>query len=175
MFYRVASGDSVEKLAELFGVTRTELLQWNSIDDRARLQPDMTLQLFVPRSRDLSRVPYQTEATTRVLVAGTPEFFDYFEGQNGKRRVVIRCRKGDSLADIGKRYGMTIGWMERVNRRGRSEDLEAGMPVVVYTDRAGLAPGDVEFDEPRARFATPLPSAPLASGAATSAVRASAD
>jgi membrane-bound lytic murein transglycosylase D len=175
VFYRVASGDSVEKLAELFGVTRTELLQWNSIDDRARLQPDMTLQLFVPRSRDLSRVPYQTEATTRVLVAGTPEFFDYFEGQNGKRRVVIRCRKGDSLADIGKRYGMTIGWMERVNRRGRSEDLEAGMPIVVYTDRAGLAPGDVEFEEPRARLATPLPSAPLASGAASSAARASAD
>jgi membrane-bound lytic murein transglycosylase D len=176
IFYRVVSGDSLERLAETFGVTRAELQLWNTIDDQARLQPDMTLQIFVPKGRDLSGTRYLTEASTRVLVSGSPEFFDYFEGQNGRRRLVIRARKNDSLADIGKRYGMTIGWMERINRRPRTDDLDAGTPVVVYTDRARCAPGDVEFEEPRARLAAEPPTATaLAAPARTSGVRASAD
>ena len=159
VFYRVLGGDSIERLAEAFGVTRAEILAWNAIDDNARLQPDMTLQLFVPKGRDLSRVRHLPEAKTRVLVAGSPEFFDYFEGQNGKRRLVIRARKGDSLADIGKRYGMTIGWMERVNRRARNDEIDPGSAVVVYTDRGRPAPGDAIFEESRARLSSDSPAA----------------
>jgi membrane-bound lytic murein transglycosylase D len=176
VFYRVVAGDSLERLAEVFGVTRAEILLWNAIDERARLQADMTLQLLVPKSRDLSRVRHLTEAKARVLVAGSPEFCDYFEGQNGKRRLVIRARKGDSLAEIGSRYGMTIGWMERVNRRPRNDELEPGAAVVVYTDRARPAPGDVVFEEPRAKLASDVPTATAFGRAApTSAARASAD
>jgi membrane-bound lytic murein transglycosylase D len=82
------------------------------------------------------------EAHAKILIAGTPEFSEYFEGQNGRKRLVIAAREGDSLASIGKRYGMTVGQMERVNRRGRSDDLSRGERIVVYTDRERVAPGD---------------------------------
>jgi len=69
------------------------------------------------------------------LVAGSPEFYDYFEGQNGRKRVVVSARENDTLATLGKRYGMTVGSMERINRRSRTDKLHAGDSIVVYVDR----------------------------------------
>ena len=37
---------------------------------------------------------------------------------------------------------MTIGQMERVNRRSRTDQVVAGERIVVYTERAKAAPGD---------------------------------
>jgi membrane-bound lytic murein transglycosylase D len=135
IFYRVLSGDSLGGIALAFGVTRAELVAWNSIDQNARLQGGMVLQLFVTKNRLLSHVRYTKETDARVLVAGTPEFFDYFEGLRGRKRIKVVAREGDSLRTIGNRYGMSIGWMERINRRSRTDKLEAGDAVIVYVDR----------------------------------------
>jgi hypothetical protein len=56
--------------------------------------------------------------------------------------LVIAAREGDTLATIGKRYGMTIGQMERINRRGRTDQVAPGERVIVYTERPKAAPGD---------------------------------
>jgi LysM repeat protein len=71
----------------------------------------------------------------KVLVAGSSEFFDHFEGLNGKRRMVVTVKAGDTLASIGRRYQTSVGWMERINRRSRSDKLAAGEKLVVYVDR----------------------------------------
>jgi membrane-bound lytic murein transglycosylase D len=150
VFYRVESGDSVARIAEAFGATRGDVVLWNALDDSARLHAGMTLELYVSNSRDLSRVRHIPEHKARILVAGSPEFFDYFEGQNGKRRFVVRSKGGETLAKIGKRYGMTVGSMERANRRSRTDPLQAGEPVVVYTERTRPAPGDQLYVDVRA-------------------------
>jgi membrane-bound lytic murein transglycosylase D len=142
IFYRVVSGDTASGVATAFRVTPEELADWNALDARARLEPGMSLQVFVAKDADLSKVLHVPEAHAKILIAGTPEFAEYFEGQNGRKRLVIAAREGDTLASIGKRYGMTVGQMERVNRRGRSDDLPAGERIVVYTDRERVAPGD---------------------------------
>src|SRR5690606_18189818 len=102
-------------------------------------------------------VRHLPESRARILVAGSPEFFDYFEGQNGKKRLVVRARSGDTLAIIGKRYGMSVGWMERVNRRSRTDPVRPGEPIVVYTERKGPAPGDSLYVDALAR-AEPAPA-----------------
>jgi membrane-bound lytic murein transglycosylase D len=142
VFYRVVSGDTAAGVASAFRVTAQELADWNTLDVQARLEPGMTLQVFVPKNADLSKVLHVPEAHAKILVAGSAEFCDYFEGQNGKKRLVIAAREGDTLGTIGKRYGMTVGQMERINRRGRSDQLPAGERVIVYTERAKPAPGD---------------------------------
>ncbi|MFO7178035.1 MAG: LysM peptidoglycan-binding domain-containing protein [Pseudomonadota bacterium] len=164
VFYRVQAGDSLERIAQAFSVSRADLLTWNALDGRARLQPGMTLQVLVSKNAKLSHVRHLPEEKARVLVAGSPEFFEYFEGQNGKKRMVLRARPGDSLAAIGKRYGMSVGYMERVNRRSRNDALTPGEPVVVYTERAQPLAGDSLFREPTAR-ATPERVARSSSGA----------
>jgi membrane-bound lytic murein transglycosylase D len=136
VFYPVAAGDSLDSVAAAFGVTRADLLAWNALDPDARLQDGMVLQVFAKKSVELKRLRHLKESEVKVLVAGTPAFFDHFEGLNGKRRLLVTVKKGDTLASIGRRYDMSIGWMERINRRSRSDGLEVGETVVVYADRA---------------------------------------
>jgi membrane-bound lytic murein transglycosylase D len=142
VFYRVVSGDTTSGVASAFRVSPQELADWNALDLQARLEPGMSLQVFVPKQADLSKVLHVPEAHAQILVAGSAEFCDWFEAQNGKKRLAIAARSGDTLGAIGKRYGMTVGQMERVNRRGRSDALTAGERVIVYTERAHVAPGD---------------------------------
>lgn len=142
VFYRVVSGDTTTGVATAFRVTPQELADWNTLDVQARLEPGMSLQVFVAKDADLSKVLHVPEAHAKILIAGTAEFSDYFEGQNGKKRLVIAAREGDTLTGIGRRYGMTVGQMERVNRRGRGDQLAAGERIVVYTERARVVPGD---------------------------------
>jgi len=142
VFYRVLANDTLPKVASLFGVRPEELSEWNAIEASARLQSGISLQIFAPRTQDLSRVRHMNQSQTKVLVAGSPEFFDHFEAQNGRRRFVVRAKTGDSLANIGKRYGTSVASMERINRRSRTDTIAAGEPVVVYTERTRPMPGD---------------------------------
>jgi membrane-bound lytic murein transglycosylase D len=142
VFYRVVSGDTAAGVAAAFRVSPQELADWNTLDVQARLEPGMSLQVFVAKNADLSKVLHVPEAHAKILVAGSPEFVEHFEAQNGKKRLVVAAREGDTLATIGKRYGMTIGQMERINRRGRSEQLALGERVIVYTEKSKPAPGD---------------------------------
>jgi hypothetical protein len=81
--------------------------------------------------------------------------------------LVVRARSGDTLATIGKRYGMTIGWMERINRRFRTDPVLPAEPIVVYTERQQAAPGDILYVDAPARLAgTTRPLAPLKASAA---------
>ncbi|HEU5075160.1 MAG TPA: LysM peptidoglycan-binding domain-containing protein [Polyangiaceae bacterium] len=137
VFYEVRPGDALAAIASAFGVQQTELSGWNALDAGARLHGGMILQLFVERDRSLDDVRYLTEEQAVVLVAGTPAFYDHFEALNGRVRLVVVCKEGDTLAALGSRYGMSVGSMERVNRRSRNDVLLPGEKIVVYTERPG--------------------------------------
>jgi len=134
LFYRVLSGDTLSRIANVFAVSVADIGLWNALDENARLQSGMALQLFVDKRKAFSARTINP-SETHVLVAGSPEFYDYFEGQNGRKRVVVSARENDTLATLGKRYGMTVGSMERINRRSRTDKLRAGDSIVVYVDR----------------------------------------
>ena len=154
------------------GVTAADLESWNAIDPNARLQPGMTLQAWVADAARLASVRYFQDADTRVLVAGTPEFIEYYEGLNGKERIVVAARDGDTLSKIGRRYGVSSGWMERINRKSRRKKLKAGDSVVVYVKKGTR--GSSEIDEttpeplpaPEAPAPEALPAVPSAESAA---------
>jgi membrane-bound lytic murein transglycosylase D len=139
VFYPVAEGDTLATISSAFGVERADLLAWNAVDEAARLQEGMVLQVFPPKGVDLTKVHYLKDDGTRTLVAGSVEFIDHFEGLNGKRRLLVAAKNGDTLAGIGKRYAMSVGWMERVNRRSRSDKLAAGDKVIVYAPMGAKA------------------------------------
>ncbi|HEY3252771.1 MAG TPA: transglycosylase SLT domain-containing protein [Polyangiaceae bacterium] len=134
LFYRVLAGDTLSRVASVFAVSVADIGLWNALDEDARLQSGMALQLFVDKRKAIAARTINP-SETHVLVAGSPEFYEYFEGQNGRKRVVISARENDTLATLGKRYGMTVGSMERVNRRSRTDKLHAGESIVVYVDR----------------------------------------
>lgn len=144
VFYEVVWGDSVEDVARVLGVSTDDLCQWNNIDRSARLHGKMIIQAFVKKGAMRSDVRVTNAADITILVAGTPEFFDYFEAKNGRTRQTITVSKGDTLRTLAKKYGISVGMLERINHRSRDAELFAGERLVVYSRRSGaVAPPPV--------------------------------
>lgn len=157
VFYRVLSTDTLQGVAHAFGVSQRELATWNNLLTDAKLQSGMSLQVLVPPSADLSGVRYVLPKNTQLLTAGSEAMVSHFEAQNGRKRLVVLARQGDTLRTIGKRYGMSTGMMERINRFSRREKLTKGTRVIVYA-KAGRSAKDTRR-KPLAKVKAPVPSA----------------
>ncbi|MGZ3416242.1 MAG: transglycosylase SLT domain-containing protein [Polyangiales bacterium] len=132
VFYRVVVGDTPREIADAFGVTVDELKTWNAIEPTARLQESMTLQLFVPKNADLSRVVFMKEGEVKILAVGSDEFYDAIEAAKGRKRTTVQAKAGETVEQVGKKYGLTPAVMEKINRRPRGDVLKAGEILIVY-------------------------------------------
>lgn len=153
VFYRTLPGDDVETLARAFEVRPEDIVLWNGLDSRAKLQSDMALSVYLPRGAVRSAVRYAREPDTgKQLEAGTTSFFSHFEGEQGRERLRIMSREGETLQSIGRRYGLSPGTMERINHFSRNVRLAAGTPVVVYAEH-----GPTPMEMLLSRAPAPLP------------------
>jgi membrane-bound lytic murein transglycosylase D len=159
LFYEILPGDTVDRVARAFSVSSSDLSAWNALDASASLQPGMMVQVYADPQSTLERVRFLREDEVRVVTAGSDEFFEYFEGLNGRRRITVTAREGETLASIGKRYGMSSGMMERINRFSRSKKLEGGERVIVYTKAAQGALEGAGVAEPLSEIVPPRPEA----------------
>lgn len=148
VFYRVVPGDTLKIVASAFHVSTEELRAWNAVDPGARLQEGMTLQVFVDPADGLGQVVHVREEDADVLVVGTDRFFDHFEAQKGRRRITIVVGPGDDWQRISRKYAISVGMLERINRKGRSTPLVVGEKLVVYTGKADAGPHGERGEEP---------------------------
>jgi membrane-bound lytic murein transglycosylase D len=133
IFYRTLPQDSLDEIAAFFKVRAADLAHWNHVDLEAKLASGMVLQLFVAPDFDTSKAALVDAARVRVVTAGSDEFFDLVEAQRGRARLVYTVKSGDDLKRIGKRYGLTVADLERINRFGaRHTDLTVGQKLIVY-------------------------------------------
>ncbi len=148
VFYPVRGDESLADIARAFETSTDELMAWNALDETARLQPKMVLQVFIKKGTPPSRVRFLRDAEVTPITAGTAEFYDQYEAQKGRRRVVIAAKPTDTLASIARRYKMSDGLIERVNRRPRSDTLVPGEAVIVYLDKSAGKLGHELFQAP---------------------------
>jgi membrane-bound lytic murein transglycosylase D len=140
VFYRTLPGDAIDTLAAAFQVRPEELVLWNGLEAQANLQSDMVLSVFVKRGTDLRGVRHARERNIgKRLEVGSPAFFAHVEAEQGRQRLQILAREGDTLQSIGRRHGLSAGSMERINHRSRGERLTVGTPVVVYAKYGPVA------------------------------------
>ncbi len=132
VYYEVQAGDILEEIASELGLSANRLAWDNALDVKARLRGGMILQALVPAERDLSAIRVIRQPGP-VLLGGSPEFHEHFEALRGYRRIEVTAKKGDTLASIGRRYGVTPGSMERINHRSQSTPLAVGETIIVYT------------------------------------------
>lgn len=132
VYYEVQAGDVLEEIASELGLSASRLAWDNALDVKARLRAGMILQALVPAERDLSAIRVIRQPGP-VLLGGSPEFHEHFEALRGYRRIEVTAKKGDTLASIGRRYGVTPGSMERINHRSQSTPLAVGETIIVYT------------------------------------------
>lgn len=163
VFYRVVPGDGMREVANALGVSVDELLRWNVLDASASLHEGMTLQAFVPASARLDGVLTLDARQARVLPVGSTEFFAHFEGLKGRQRLQVVAKDGDTWRSVGKRYGITAGMLERINRRSRSSALVSGDKLVVYV--AGKRVREVDpYDVPDATDVAVAAATPVGEG-----------
>jgi membrane-bound lytic murein transglycosylase D len=161
VFYRTRDGDGLEEIAETFGVRADELTEWNNLDATAKLHPRMVLQIFVRKDFDPVGVLLLDPGKVRVVTLGSEEFLELETARRGKKRLTVTARAGDTLAKIGRRYGLTPGDLARINRFSYNTELHDGQRLVVYSP-TGEPPREV------AMGLTPEPRRPK--GVATSAL-----
>jgi membrane-bound lytic murein transglycosylase D len=160
VFYRSRDGDTQAEIAETFGVRAEDLLEWNNLDPGARLHPGMVLQIFVRKDLDLTRMVLLDPAKVRVVTLGSEEFLELEAARRGRKRLVIEVKGDDTLAKLGRRYGLTPGDLARINRFPTSTDLRDGQKVVVYSP-AGERPREVAHGRaPEARRSHGEPGTP---------------
>ena len=158
VFYRVANDDSLEGVAHALGVSAQELAVWNELNADAKLLPGMIVQAFVPQPSALSRIRVVSEQQAELMRVGSVEFLEHHEELQGRKRLLVRANKGDTLAAIGKRYGLSAGMMERINHMSRATLLDEGQEVIVYATKNKSA-GDEAAGQgrPLARINAPRP------------------
>ena len=139
VFYRTRDGDTLDDVAEAFGVRPDDLVEWNNLDPSARIHPKMVLQLFVRTDFDPTNVVLLDPASVRVVTLGSQEFLELEAARRGKKRLVIEAKSSDTLTKIGRRYGLTVGDLARINRFSYSTELHDGQKVVVYSPVGGVS------------------------------------
>jgi membrane-bound lytic murein transglycosylase D len=142
VFYRTRDGDSIDEIADTFGVRADELVDWNNVDADAKLHPRMVLQIYVRKDFDPAGVLLLDPARVRVVTLGSDEFLELEAARRGKKRLLYSCKAGDTLVKVGRRYGLTPGDLARINRFSYNTELHDGQRIVVYSP-TGDAPREV--------------------------------
>jgi membrane-bound lytic murein transglycosylase D len=133
VFYRTREGDTLDEIADVFGVSVDNLVEWNNLDPEAKLQPKLVLQVFVRDGFDRANVALLDPNKIRVVTLGSQEFLDLEAARRGKTRLQYTARAGDTLAKIAKRYGLAPGDLARINRLSATSELGEGQKIVVYS------------------------------------------
>lgn len=136
VFFRPQRSDTLQDIASFFAVSVEDLRRWNHLDAHARLQSGMFLQLYVPRDQDLAQAIVLEEGDVRLAAVGSEAFFDDHERRQGRVRFRYSVVEGDTLSGIGRRFGISVGSLARINQMGRRTDLQIGQQIIVYADEA---------------------------------------
>jgi membrane-bound lytic murein transglycosylase D len=174
VFYRTRDGDGLDEIADVFGVRNEDLCEWNNLDPAAKLHPRMVLQIFVRKDFDPAGVLLLDPTKVRVVTCGSEEFLELEAARRGKKRLLYTAKAGDTLAKLGRRYGLTPGDLARINRFSYNTELHEGDRLVVYSPTGdapqgthgvtrGMTPG--EKRPGRATASTPTRTTTLAAGA----------
>ena len=107
----------------------------------------------VPKAYHL-RLPLEGSPWTRDLLAQRLSPAEMFAGQSGPPR--YRVQRGDTLAQVAERYGVSVETLARLNHLRSSARLHAGGTITVPETPSVTV----------AAAATPVPAAPAASGTA---------
>jgi membrane-bound lytic murein transglycosylase D len=133
VFYRTLPADTIGDVAHFFGVKSADVLRWNNLDTDARLVGSLVLQLWVTPELDTTKAALVDGTRVRLVTVGSDEFFDLEETKRGRVRLSYTVKAGDDLKKIGKKFGLTVADMERINRfHEQAKPVTVGQKLIVY-------------------------------------------
>ena len=116
--YTVAAGDDVWRIARDHGVAAAQIARWNSIDPNDPLTPGSEVVVWQaetsPDGNSIQPVLYEPLATSRAI------------------NFVVR--RGDTLARIATRFGVTVEQLAQWNKVPKNKKLRRGQRIKVRVD-----------------------------------------
>lgn len=109
--YIVKYGDTLWKIARIYGVRPENLRQWNDLKPQAKLKPGLTLQVAARAAKDHREIGRSTP------VPAAP--------------VRYRVRRGDTLWEIARIHDVTPDELRRWNDLGRKTTLWVGQELKI--------------------------------------------
>ena len=105
-YHRVRKGETMSEIADEYGVTQRELRSWNGLDSRGRIRIGQRLRVVSP---DGPQTPVQPVA-------------------DGSARTHV-VKRGDTLKDLAKRYGVSIQALREANGLDERATLKVGLAL----------------------------------------------
>ncbi len=144
--HRIRSGETLSTIAHRYGVSVWEIKRFNKIRG-SLIRAGHSLIIPVPQNKKYlakmqrrTRVHRSSRYTRRKPVTHVP----------GRRKEVHIVRKGETLWDIARRYGVTVSQIRRWNGLGHSRLIHPGDTLNIWIPREAIQLADK----------TPLPSTP---------------
>lgn len=109
--YKVRRGDTLGKIASRYGVTVSQLRNWNNLRSTV-IRPGQRLNIYGGSSGSSS------------------------SSEPRETRVVYKVRRGDNLTAIAKKYGVTVADLRKWNNISGSR-INAGQNLTIYTNGSG--------------------------------------
>ena len=134
VFYQVNSGDTVDEIAEHFGLRRVQVALWNDLDLNAKLQSSLTLQLFLDPEQDTSDAVVLEESQVKAVVIGSKEYKELKQGKAKKKKGKYRSykvKRGDTVSKIAKKFGVSVKDIVRWNNLDKKATIRRGMRLVI--------------------------------------------
>jgi membrane-bound lytic murein transglycosylase D len=102
-YHRVKRGETISEIADEYGVSQRELLAWNGLDQRGRIQAGQRIRVASP---------------DRILPPSD---------RSGVRTHIVR--RGETLTGLAKRYGVSVQALRTANGMTERERLRAGVAL----------------------------------------------
>ena len=126
-FYRVRRGDTLGRIARRFGVRTADIIVENNIRRPNRLRIGQVLT--IPLYGSSNRLAYQSIRHRRPRDVPPPD-------PSTHRAVSYRIRRGDTLASISRRYGVSMANLQDWNKLNNPGDIIAGRTLTIYIPRS---------------------------------------
>ncbi len=126
--YVVKSGDSVNKIAEQFGITSEELAQANDMSVNDTIHPGD--ELIIPGGTVVVEVPTPTATPAPDQGMGGSDMGQ--QGQSGQGNSGVHVvQPGENLFRIGLKYGCTVNQMAQFNGIHNPNYIYPGQPLKI--------------------------------------------
>ena len=108
-FHRVRRGETISEIADEYGVSQRELLDWNGLDRRGRIRIGQRLRVAAPEARTVPQFQSPPAAGMKTHVV----------------------RRGETLKGLARRYGVSIQALREANGIAEQEPLRAGISLKI--------------------------------------------
>ena len=125
--YTVRSGDSLWLIARRYNTTVAKLTSWNALDKNTNLQPGQVIRLQSPAAPDY----FYAVNLSPPEVGGQS---DTVMHQPASVNYIVK--KGDSLWNISKRFGITVAQLREWNNLNENNRIHPGQKLILYTQEA---------------------------------------